>query len=470
MLKYIKIIPRFIIEVFKVIYAIPVDLFIGVNNRFISAYRINKDWEIRHNKKRTRESYEHWEKGYDFYFEVRRGLRNYLKLQKDMKVPFFGIVEQNLSECYILLSKDSGLKSFEALDKKWEQIESSVIDCYLRSEKDNYQKLLIKKINIHKDIKKDLEDLDVIFSDKLRLTQKGEFLSEKLWEKDIRHLKINCDQLLKLYSESYISDNYHDITCQHNDKCRHGNTCNNSICYFDKICDCIESDDEDIYIKTINGKNIYHLSIAETNVIGEYKINYMIKYEPLSSDFFHEDCMGVIKHRKEKFADNWSVDFRNEGEFYSPPFNESLKVDSLSRRLSGVSFNKNFFNYMMKHDEYFKNLVTSCVSLGFLKKNEINNSPKEFDKMVGVVEKIAKNNQESAEAASFFVDGVRDLIKENNGNISVEELEGIYDLTKMNCEDVNIYDMKFEKEVQDWLIFIRFLEKKGVKSMEGTIR
>jgi len=180
--------------------------------------------------------------------------------------------------------------------------------------------------------------------------------------------------------------------------------------------------------------------------------------------------MGVIKHRKEKFADNWSVDFRNEGEFYSPPFNESLKVDSLSRRLSGVSFNKNFFNYMMKHDEYFKNLVTSCVSLGFLKKNEINNSPKEFDKMVGVVEKIAKNNQESAEAASFFVDGVRDLIKENNGNISVEELEGIYDLTKMNCEDVNIYDMKFEKEVQDWLIFIRFLEKKGVKSMEGTIR
>lgn len=168
MLEYIKIIPRFVVGIFGILYSLLVDLLLGINNRILSNRRIDKDLEIRHDKKRTRRNYDSRKRNLSEPFEIRRGLRNHFKWVKDQKIPFFGIVEY--SDYYVIFSKDLGLKSFEELDKKWLQIESAVIDCYMRSEKEYYQKLLMRKINIHKDIENDLKNLDAVFADKVRLT------------------------------------------------------------------------------------------------------------------------------------------------------------------------------------------------------------------------------------------------------------------------------------------------------------
>lgn len=464
MLEYIKIIPRFVVGIFGILYSLLVDLLLGVNNRILSNRRIDKDLEIRHNEKRTRRNYNSWKRNLSEPFEIRRGLKNHFKWVKDQKIPFFGIVEY--SDYYVIFSKDLGLKSFEELDKKWLQIESAVIDCYMRSEKEYYQKLLMRKINIHKDIENDLKNLDAVFADKVRLTQKGELLSEKLWNENINNLKINCDQLLKLYSESYFSEGYHDIYCQHEYKCREKSACEDSICTFDKNCNCAEPEGEGIYIKTINGKNIYHFSISETDVMGEYKIKYMIKYEPLSLDFFNKDCLGVIKRRKEKLASNWCVNFKSKGAFYNNVFIEDLYVDSFSRILETVSFKEDFFNYMIRHDARFKSLVDSNINLNFLRRNQIKNAPKELFKMVGVLYEVARKSEENKDAAVFFIKSLNDLSEENNGYVNIEELENLYDLTKMNAEDVNLYDEKFEKEVKEWSLIIDFLEENGIKNIK----
>lgn len=460
--------------IFLLFYDFLVNNVLGVNNRFFAgqriknAYPINIVSEIKARKKRREER--------EFYFELRRGIKDFLKFRKGEPNPYIGLVTHGYhpdNTYYKFHVVESGLESFSDANEDWKNVESSVIHFYMSNKRKDYEKLLFKKFNIYKDIKEDLKQLDLEF--RLKLEQYDEYLSENLWQKENKKITGKCtflsfEDVLKLYAEYYVRPDeiIHDVTCFHRYHCRENKNCKDKTCLQDKYCDCVDVNKEsDIYIKTKNKGNIYHFSISKISE-NSFKINHIIKYEPLYNDLNNELYTLILKRKVGGFSKEWSLIADKNGFYYSGGIGENLSVTNYSQKLECLSMNRFFYNHLIQKSDYFKDLAKindwQMKDFGnsyFQKEIKIENSLKSTMILSIMSIALSKGFKDEFE---FFKSSINE-IKTKNNLVNSDGLQDIYDLTKMNYENINLFENIFLVEVNFWEIISKFLAENGQKKI-----